>query len=102
MLESYRSDDEFYFSQLHDACLTNDPLAALESLVLWLGVWCTGPSSNSVKHLAGKLGDDQLAKQILALRELTSSESSDWVGTDLFQAVDRARRRLLEGSHFSE
>ncbi len=88
------SVEDSCFNRIRDACCSNDPKAALNSLVAWLGRCCAGSEPSSVKEFAAGLGDDDLAEQLASLQEAVASRSTDWSGAELYSAVDRARRKL--------
>ena len=88
------SVEDSCFNRIRDACCSNDPKAALNSLTAWLGSCCQGSKSSSIKEFAARLGDDDLAEQLAGLQEAVVSGSTDWSGTDLYRTVDRVRRKL--------
>ena len=66
------------------------------------GSCCAGSKPSSVKEFAVGLGDDDLAEQLVSLQEVVVSGSTDWSGTELYSAVDRARRKLQTNEVSSE
>jgi hypothetical protein len=92
--------ESVYFAKIRDACRANDARAALESLLVWLGISCEGRREISVRQFAAEVGDDDLAAQLVRLREVT--DSADWSGAELYCAVDRVRRKLREDATASE
>lgn len=85
-----------YFAELRNACLANNPKAAIEHLTAWLGAFCEQVQSRTVDEMASELVDDELARQIQGLREALNSDPMNWSGEALFLGVDRARRKFLE------
>ena len=83
-----------YFAGFLDACRANDPKAALNALIAWFGSCCEGSDSSSIRRFAAGLGDDDLTEQLTRLQEAVVSGNTAWKGTELYHAVDRARRKL--------
>jgi hypothetical protein len=97
-----RSVEAAYFAELRTACLENDPKAAIDSLISWLGVFCEGAQSGTVQEIARELVDDELALEITSLREALDFDPIDWSGISLLRAVDRARRKFHDGGTLQE
>ena len=87
--------EDIYFGRFYRACLSGDPKEALNSLLVWLGYCSTQQQGVAMQELVNQLYDDELAEQIVVLREAVALHSTEWSGSHLYHAVARARRRLL-------
>ena len=85
-----------YFARFHQACRSSDPKAALDSLLVWLGYWCTRKQFLTVKDFAEQLGNDELGEELKALQEAVASRPDKWSGHELYHVVARMRRTLVD------
>ena len=99
------TSERTYFARFRQACWSDDPKAARDSLLLWLGSQ-THNQDITIKDLVNPVQDEDLGKQLTTLLEAVTSQPGGWTGEGLYQAVLRVRRTLLaaedclrKGSH---
>jgi hypothetical protein len=85
----------FHFAKVRQACQSNDPSAALTSLIAWIGASHREWATNSVGQFAREIGDSELVEQIKDLRQARLSDSNEWSGDGLLVGLIHARDKML-------
>jgi len=101
ILADYRvqraESEKAYFRRFRQACLANDPQAALRTLVAWLDRQSEFHGATTLEEFAGQVGDTELSLLISDLHARLFGKdvnvSRSWSGESLARAVARARKK---------
>lgn len=101
ILADYRirraESEKTYFKHFQQACLTNDPQAALRTLLAWLDRQSEFRGVTTLEEFTGQVGDTELSRSINDLHARLFGKdvnvSQSWSGESLDRAVARARRK---------
>ncbi|UCC99763.1 MAG: BatD family protein [Phycisphaerales bacterium] len=89
--------EKAYFQHFRQACLANDPQAALRTLLAWLDRQSEFSGVTTLEDFAGQVGYTELSRLINDLHARLFGKdvnvSLSWSGEDLARAVARARRK---------
>jgi len=89
--------EKVYFRRFQQACHTNDPQAALRTLLAWLDRQSEFHGATTLEEFAGQVGDTELSQLISDLHTRLFGKdvnvSRPWSGESLARAVARARRK---------
>lgn len=99
ILADYRvqraESEKVYFRRFQQACHTNDPRAALRTLLAWLDRQSEFHGATTLEEFAGQVGDTELSLLISDLHARLFGKdvnvSRSWSGESLSRAVARAR-----------
>lgn len=96
----HAESEKAYFRRFQQACHTNDPQAALRTLLAWLDRQSEFRGVTTLENFAGQVGDTELGRLINDLHARLFGKdvnmSLSWSGEPLARAVERARRQGLK------
>ncbi|MCZ6681355.1 MAG: hypothetical protein O7E52_29425 [Candidatus Poribacteria bacterium] len=96
-----------FFERFRQACMDNDPVAALRHLMFWLDRVQSENDAATIERFVNDSEDEELRLQVEYLENLLFAEKSgqqqkDWSGRNLYSKAARARRQMRKGKKRSE